>query len=63
VNLQDVPRPTIKRLCQRCRPKIYPGDAAANMVIVSPLGTAHWGDGGDTQCGRDATGDRWWWPL
>lgn len=60
---EEMPRPEVKRLCRRCRPKLYPGDASANLVIVSPLGTGHWGDGGSTQCGRDATGERWWWPL
>lgn len=32
--------------------------------IVSPSGLAHIGvDGGYTLCGKDATGDDWWWPL
>lgn len=32
--------------------------------IVSPSGIAHIGVyGGDTRCGKDATGDGWWWPL
>jgi hypothetical protein len=32
--------------------------------VVSPSGLMHVGvDGGDTRCGKDATGDGWWWPL
>lgn len=57
------PRPTVKRLCPRCRPKLYLVDAAANRVVVSSRGTAHWGESGDTACGLDATGGGWWWPL
>lgn len=56
-------RPKIKNLCKRCRPRIYYGDLSGNRLVVSPQGTAHWGDGGDTACGIDATGGRWWWPL
>jgi hypothetical protein len=59
----EVPRPEVKRLCKRCRPKLYHGDVVANLVIVSPRGVAHWGDGGHTDCRLDATGSKWWWPL
>lgn len=33
-------------------------------AVISPSGIAHIGcDGGNTLCGKDATGDAWWWPL
>jgi hypothetical protein len=58
------PRPDVKRLCKRCRPRISSADQMAGTLIVSPSGTAHWGtSGGDTDCGIVATGDKWWWPL
>jgi hypothetical protein len=62
---EEVPRPTIIRRCRVC-------DVSANHlnelreVVVSPTGTAHHSserDPGDTACGKDATGDGWWWPL
>ncbi len=32
--------------------------------VVSPTGIEHIGrDDGVTACGKDATGDNWWWPL
>lgn len=55
--------PEIKAGCLRCgvtREQIDHG-----YVIVSPRGTAHHGCDGDgnTDCGLDATGPKWWWPL
>ena len=56
------PRPTIYRLCELC--KVTREDHDNNKVIVSPRGMAHFGaDYGRTECGKDATGDKWWWPL
>ncbi len=57
----EYPRPDLEGLCQRCC--VTREDADRNAVIVSPSGMAHYGDGGSTECGHDATGDNWWWPL
>lgn len=37
---------------------------ASDYELLSPAGTAHvqaW-DSDKTLCGRDATGEQWWWP-
>ena len=56
------PRPPIKANCKRCR--VLDDHVKNNQVIVSPSGLAHvpWTTG-NTYCGIDATGDKWWWPL
>lgn len=55
-------RPEIVRGCHRCG--VTAEDIERGAIVVSPSGLAHFGqDGGDTGCGIDATGDRWWWPL
>lgn len=60
--LDEVPRPKIVSLCRVCHVKQE--DADKNEVIVSPYGIAHYGSSyGATACGKDATGDSWWWPL
>jgi hypothetical protein len=38
-------------------------DVHEGRVIVSPQHVAHFGDEGMTECGKDATGEKWWWPL
>lgn len=57
----EQPRPKIDAFCKRCR--VTQGDVDKNLVIVSPSYMAHFGDGGDTACGVDATPSNWWWPL
>jgi hypothetical protein len=58
----EYPRPDVRGGCMRCR--VTPQDVDAGRVIVSPTGLAHFGqDGGDTACGINATGNKWWWPL
>lgn len=58
----EVPRPPIKARCRTCRVNLT--EIRADVVVVSPKGMAHIGeDYGRTFCGRDATGDNWWWPL
>lgn len=49
--------------CRRC--KVTEEEIKSGYVIVSPSGTAHHGCDGDgwTDCGKDATGENWWWPL
>ena len=57
-----VPMPQVRRGCQLCG--VTTQDIASCYVVVSPSGLAHHGeDFGVTQCGKDATGDGWWWPL
>lgn len=54
-------RPYVVARCRRC--KVTRADVDANRVIVSSRGYAHFaGNYGDTRCGQDATGARWWWP-
>ena len=34
------------------------------QLVVSPSGVAHLtNEYGDTDCGKDATRDGWWWPM
>jgi hypothetical protein len=50
----------VKRYCAACQ------TAHGRFDIVSPAGTAHFGDEhqeGETQCGIDARGDEWWWRV
>ena len=50
---------TVERSCLRCQV-----DADDPWFVVSPAGIAHHGAAnGHTDCGIDATGDGWWWPL
>jgi hypothetical protein len=57
--LEETPQPEIKSGCFIC--KVEPGN---RQVIVSPTGKSHHTKGyGMTECGKDATGDGWWWPL
>lgn len=56
------PMPTVVRLCSHCG--VDESDLRFGWIVVSPRGTAHHGnDNGDTDCGLNATGDKWWWPL
>lgn len=56
------PRPWIIAYCIPCG--VEAEDDDENRVTVSPQQLAHFGiDGGRTKCGKDATGDAWWWPL
>jgi hypothetical protein len=59
---EEVPMPPVTSGCFRCA--VEPADIDIGSVIVSPTGKAHYGKtDGDTECGIDATGDKWWWPL
>lgn len=58
----EVPMPEVRRGCVLC--KVTDEELLAGYVVVSPTGIAHHGtDDGETECGKDATGDGWWWPL
>jgi hypothetical protein len=58
----EVLQPEIKRGCSSCG--ITGEDIQGHYVVVSPTGIAHQGaEYGETLCGKDATGDKWWWPL
>lgn len=52
-------RPEVLSLCKVCG--VRPKHVVANMVIVSPTGRAHFGEEGDSACGKSA--EWWWWPL
>lgn len=55
---------TIKKLCSRCGVTEAEVERTLSMLCISPSGTAHYAtDDGDTQCGIDATTDRWWWAI
>lgn len=58
-----LPKPIVKSYCRRCaRAWVY--EREDQFDVVSSSGVAHIGaQYGDTACGIDATGDRWWWPL
>ena len=48
--------------CRVCYP--YGAYQTLRQLVVSPNGLAHQeGYYGNTVCGKDATGDKWWWPL
>lgn len=54
--------PEVERACSICGPTDE--EILAGHVVVSPTGVAHHGtDWGKTDCGKDATGEHWWWPL
>lgn len=56
--------PEVMRACSICGPT--DDEILAGRVIVSPNGVAHHSDNdgdGRTDCGKDATGEHWWWPL
>lgn len=56
------PRPDVRHRCRRC--KVTEEDVKKSKVIVSSIGTAHYGrDNGESACGLDATKPSWWWPL
>jgi len=57
----EVPMPEVTSGCYVCR--VTAADVRRGVVVVSPTGKAHHGNGGVTNCGKDATGDGWWWPL
>jgi len=62
--MEDAPMPPVKRGCRYCQPTDE--QIASGYVIVSPSGVAHHSDPqgyGETWCGHNADGDRWWWPL
>lgn len=49
----------VRRWCPICRPE---GGSLDDVQIVSRVGVAHESAGyGETDCGRDATGENWWW--
>ena len=60
----ETPRPKIESRCAVC--KVEQRDVEEHRVVVSPSGKAHFGSDiypGDTSCGKDATGDGWWWRM
>ena len=58
------PMPEVRRGCKRCGVTLR--DIASGYVVVSHSGLAHHSSEdyeGTTQCGIDARGSGWWWPL
>jgi hypothetical protein len=54
------PRPKVRDVCKVCEGSQETGIGA----IVSPQGLEHVGLAeGTTACGKDATGEGWWWPA
>lgn len=54
----------VLRGCPVCGRREHPINDLSDVMIVSPRGVAHHSDGwGVTICGRDATGENWWWRL
>lgn len=53
----------IKSLCRACAKTDEARFAPPSQGVVSPTGVEHIGLNGNTACGKDATGDEWWWPL
>lgn len=50
----------VQSWCKRC----YPDGPEPPVMLMSPTGVAHHCSGyGMTDCGHDATNDRWWWRL
>lgn len=51
------------KLCARVDPS-FAYESIADVPIVSPSGVGHHSSGyGVTDCGKDATGEGWWWRL
>lgn len=51
---------TVRSWCKRC----FPEGPEPPPMIVSPQGVAHRESSfGQTECGKDATGDTWTWRL
>lgn len=51
-------------VCQICKSGSWKPDLMKEPEVVSPTGRVHEGkEGGMTWCGRDATGEGWWWRL
>ncbi len=63
--MSEIDRPEIVGRCKVCR--VTTEDVDANKVVVSPAGVAHFTEDHTcaefTACGKDATGEFWWWPL
>ena len=50
----------------KCRVCFPPGYRSENALVylVSPQGLEHESAGfGETDCGKDATGPKWWWRI
>jgi hypothetical protein len=53
------PRPALKDVCKVCE-----ASGETGYEVVSPQGLRHRGStDGTTACGKDATGEGWWWPA
>lgn len=60
---EEVPKPAVVRQCKVCG-NAWWAKGRPWTGIVSPRRVEHIGlNDGLTVCGKDATGDKWWWPL
>ena len=55
-------RRKVLRHCHVCLKTDEARFSPPSQGIVSANGVEHIGLNGDTACGKDATGDGWWWP-
>lgn len=56
-------RPPLLGACKRCGVTAHDIAHRPGIVIVSPRRIAHYeAEYGMTACGKDATGEFWWWP-
>lgn len=55
------PIPQRRRACKVC--KVDQECVDRGWCVISSSGVCHDVDGDTTICGKDATGDGWWWPL
>jgi len=52
-----------RRVVRDCKICLSVASCRSCCGVVSPTGIAHVSRTfGDTFCGHDATGERWWWP-
>jgi hypothetical protein len=62
VSALETTMPPVHRGCKRCG--VTERHIEEGRVVVSNKGVAHFGAGyGMTACGKDATGNGWWWPV
>jgi len=57
---------TVRGVCRRCYRcgELVSELSVAELQVVSPMGIAHYANEyGDTDCGRNATREGWWWKL
>jgi len=60
---QQLAKPPVIGRCRLCA-QVFRTAGDDMWSVVSPSGLEHIGqDYGKTVCGRDSTGDEWWWTM